>query len=143
MMHGREKSDPAMVAKKRANNAGQAAAERVERTAGTEGNAGQKRTRGGQDREGVSQALERLRTAARFCRHYPRWEPDARKPHVRFWAGEQGNLVPYRHRVAPVAACLSEGRPIQAITDAQARRWGLFFMPLCRLCLPGLCTRVS
>ena len=33
MMHGREKSDPAIVARKPANNAGQPAAERVERWA--------------------------------------------------------------------------------------------------------------
>ena len=65
MMHGREKSDPAIVAKKPANNAGQPAAERVERRAGTEGNAGQQSTRRAQDRESVSQALERVRQAAR------------------------------------------------------------------------------
>src|SRR5580704_3316548 len=64
MMHGREKSDPAIVAKKPANNAGQPAAERVERRAGTEGNAGQQSTRRAQDRESVSQALERVRQAA-------------------------------------------------------------------------------
>src|SRR5258707_13883108 len=46
MMHGREKSDPAIVARKPANNAGQPAAERVERRAGTEGNAGQQNTPG-------------------------------------------------------------------------------------------------
>src|SRR5580704_14885205 len=61
MMHGREKSDPAIVAKKPANNAGQPAAERVGRRAGTEGNAGQQSTRRAQDRESVSQALERVR----------------------------------------------------------------------------------
>jgi group II intron reverse transcriptase/maturase len=65
MMHGREKSDPAIVVKKPANNAGQPAAERVERRAGTEGNAGQQSTRRAQDRESVSQALERVRQAAR------------------------------------------------------------------------------
>ena len=65
MMHGREKSDPAIVAKKPANNAGQPAAERVERRAGTEGNAGQQSTRRAQDRESVSQALERVRQAAK------------------------------------------------------------------------------
>ena len=27
--------------------------------------------------ESVSQTPERVRTAARLCRHYPRWEPDA------------------------------------------------------------------
>jgi RNA-directed DNA polymerase len=65
MMHGHEKSDPAIVAKKPANNAGQPGAERVERRAGTEGNAGQQSTRRAQDRESVSQALERVRFAAR------------------------------------------------------------------------------
>jgi hypothetical protein len=49
MMHGHEKSDPAIVAKKPSNNAGQPAAERVERRAGTEGNAGQQSTRRAQD----------------------------------------------------------------------------------------------
>ena len=73
MMHGREKSDPAIVARKPANNAGQPAAERVERRAGTEGNAGQQSTRRAQDREGVSQALERVRQAAKRspCRQTP------------------------------------------------------------------------
>src|SRR4051812_18213689 len=65
MMHGREKSDPAIVAKNPANNAGQPAAERVERRAGTEGNAGQQSTRRAQNRESVSQALERVRQAAK------------------------------------------------------------------------------
>src|SRR5438270_7542505 len=65
MMHGHEKSDPAIVAKKPANNAGQPAAERVERRAGTEGNAGQQSTRRAQDRESVSQALERVRQVAK------------------------------------------------------------------------------
>jgi hypothetical protein len=54
-----------LVAKKPANNAGQPAAERVERRAGTEGNAGQQSTRRAQDRESVSQALERVRQAAK------------------------------------------------------------------------------
>src|SRR5438309_11833248 len=65
MMNGHEKSDPAIVARKPANNVGQPAAERVERRAGTEGNAGQQSTRRAQDRESVSQALERVRRAAR------------------------------------------------------------------------------
>src|SRR5215469_17781096 len=65
IMHGREKSDPAIVAKKPANNAGPTAAERVERRAGTEGNAGQQSMRRAQDRDSVSQALERVRQAAK------------------------------------------------------------------------------
>jgi RNA-directed DNA polymerase len=64
-MHGREKSDPAIVAVKPTNKAGQPAAEPLERRAGAEGNTGQQRTRRAQDRESVSQALDRIRQAAR------------------------------------------------------------------------------
>ena len=65
MMHGGEKSDLAIVATKRPNRAGQPAAEAVERRAGTEGNAGQQSTLRPQIRAGVSQALDRVRGAAR------------------------------------------------------------------------------
>jgi RNA-directed DNA polymerase len=75
MMHGYEKSDPEIVAirtnaggirrEKPANNAAPAAAELVERRAGTKGNAGRQSTLRAQDREGVTQALERIRQAAR------------------------------------------------------------------------------
>jgi RNA-directed DNA polymerase len=74
-MHGHEKSDPAIVARKPANKAGQPSAERsaaepnaaepVERRAGTKGNADQQSTRRTQSRESVSQALERIRKVAR------------------------------------------------------------------------------
>jgi group II intron reverse transcriptase/maturase len=50
---------------KPANKAGQPAAELVERRAGTEGNAGQQSTLRAQNREGVTQALDRVREAAR------------------------------------------------------------------------------
>ena len=65
MMHGREKSDLAIVAMKPTNNAGQLAAETVEPRAGAKGNAGQQSTRRAQDRASVSQALGRIRQAAR------------------------------------------------------------------------------
>src|ERR671913_1506355 len=65
MMHGREKSDLAIVAAKPANNDGQPSAELVERRAGAEGNAGQDRTRRAQDRANVSQGLDRVRHVAR------------------------------------------------------------------------------
>jgi RNA-directed DNA polymerase len=65
LMHGREKSDPAVVAVKPTNKAGGPAAELVERRAGAEGNASQQSTRRAQDRESVSQALERVRQVAR------------------------------------------------------------------------------
>src|SRR5215218_3826974 len=67
-MHGGEKSDPAIVAAKPPNKAGRPAAEAVERRAGTEGNAGQQSTLRPQIRAGVSQALDRVRQAARHRR---------------------------------------------------------------------------
>src|SRR5258708_7366619 len=65
MMHGREKSGPAVVATKPANEAERSAAELVEPRAGAEGNAGQHSTRRAQNRASVSQALDRIRQAAR------------------------------------------------------------------------------
>jgi RNA-directed DNA polymerase len=65
MMHGGGKSDPAIVAMKPANNAERSVAESVERRAGTEGNADQQSTLRAQDRAGVTQALGRVREAAR------------------------------------------------------------------------------
>src|SRR5215472_2948517 len=75
MMHGHEKSDPAIVATKPANKAEDSAAERsvaepdaaepVERRAGTKGNASQQSTRRTQCRVSVSQALERIRKVAK------------------------------------------------------------------------------
>jgi group II intron reverse transcriptase/maturase len=65
MMHGPEKSDPAIVAVKPANKAGPLAAEWMERRAGAEGKAVPHRTRRAQDRESVSQGLDRIRQAAR------------------------------------------------------------------------------
>ena len=65
MMHGRGKSDSAIVAEKLTNKAGPSAAESVEPRAGTKGNADQQSMRRAQDRESVSKALERIRQAAR------------------------------------------------------------------------------
>jgi RNA-directed DNA polymerase len=75
MMHGHEKSDPAIVAVKPANKAEQPAVERsateptaaepVEPRAGTKGNADQQSTCRAQSRVSVSQALERIRKVAR------------------------------------------------------------------------------
>src|SRR2546428_352262 len=65
MMHGPEKSDPAIVAMKPANKAEQPAAEPVERRAGTKGNAEQQSTHRTQSRANVSQALGRIRKVAR------------------------------------------------------------------------------
>src|SRR5216110_328981 len=65
MMYDHEKSDPAIVAVKPTNKAGQPAAELVEPRAGAEGNVRQQSTGRAQYRGTVSQALERIRQAAR------------------------------------------------------------------------------
>jgi RNA-directed DNA polymerase len=64
-MNGQEKSDPAIVAGKPTNEAQRCGSEPAEPRAGTEGNADQQSTSRAQDRDGVSQALERIRQAAR------------------------------------------------------------------------------
>ena len=61
MMHGRGKSDSAIVAGKPTNKATTVAAEPVERRAGAEGNANRQSTDRAQNRTTVSQTLERIR----------------------------------------------------------------------------------
>src|SRR6202795_1179414 len=100
MMYGRGKSSPGIVARKPANKAARsatepfvkepAAAESVEPRAGTKGNADWQSTHRTQSQVSVSQALERIRQmvgAIALAVTYPRWEPDAGKPHVRICAG--------------------------------------------------------
>src|SRR6185436_18506257 len=65
MMHGRGESDSAIVAGKPTNKAERSAAESVEPRAGAEGNASQQSTGRAQYRGTVSQALARIRQAAR------------------------------------------------------------------------------
>src|SRR5258708_6842906 len=65
MMYDHEKSDLAIVAVKPTNKAGQPAAELVEPRAGAEGNVSQQSTGRAQYRGTVSQALRRIRQAAR------------------------------------------------------------------------------
>ncbi len=73
-MNGNEESDPIVVAirtnaagmrrGKPTNKAGRPVAEPVERRVGTKGNANQHNTRRAQNRESVTQALDRVRQAA-------------------------------------------------------------------------------
>ena len=65
MMHGREKSDEAVVALKPVNAAERSAAELVERRAEAKGNADQPSTRRTQCRGSVTLGLERIRQAAK------------------------------------------------------------------------------
>jgi group II intron reverse transcriptase/maturase len=64
MINGRGKSDSAIVAERPTNKAGQLAAEPEEQRAETKGNAAQQSTRRAQNRESVSQALDRIRQVA-------------------------------------------------------------------------------
>ena len=88
MMHGREKSDSAIVAGKPTNKTERSVAEPVERRVGAEGNANQQSTDRAQNRATVSQALERIRKAATVASpSHPRWEPCAGIPLARICAG--------------------------------------------------------
>jgi RNA-directed DNA polymerase len=64
-MNRNEESDPTVLASKPTNKAGRPVAEPVERRVGTKGNANQHNTRRAQNRESVTQALDRVRQAAR------------------------------------------------------------------------------
>ncbi len=79
MMHGHEKSDLAIVATKLPNKAGKPAAEAAEPRAGTKGNTGLQSTLRTQIRAGVSQALDRVRQAAR-CASPPETRGRSRMP---------------------------------------------------------------
>ena len=65
MTNGHGESDLVIVAVKPTNKAERSAAESVEPRTGTEGNASRQSTHRAQNRASVSQALERIRTAAR------------------------------------------------------------------------------
>ena len=66
MMNGQEKSDSGIVAVKSTNKAGQPGAELAEPRPETKGNVGQQSTHRAQDRARVTQALDRVRKAARL-----------------------------------------------------------------------------
>src|SRR5262249_35676451 len=111
MMHGRGKSDFAIVAVKPANKAEHpaeqsavevTAAEPVERRAETKGNAGQQSTCRTQSRASVSQALERIRqTFAVVTRGKSRMRESCMYGSAR---GAPSNGRPYRDRWQALAA---------------------------------------
>ena len=68
MMHGREKSDPVVVAENRTNADGRPSAEGGEPRTGAKGNTSQTDTRRTPSRASVSPGLDRVRTAARLDR---------------------------------------------------------------------------
>ena len=83
MMHGRGKSDSAIVAVKPTNKAERSAAEPVEPRAETKGNADQQSTCRAQNRISVSRALARIR---RLLAVWTRGGSRMREAAVRFWA---------------------------------------------------------
>ena len=85
MMHGREKSDSAIVAGKPTNKAVPTAAEPVEPRAGAKGNANQQSTDRAQNR--VIRVTGAGARTASVAVTYPRWEPCAGIPLARIWAG--------------------------------------------------------
>src|SRR6266699_4360567 len=127
MMHGREKSDLAIVAMKPANKAneptaeastGANAAEPVERRAGAKGNAHQQSTHWTQSQARVSQALERIRQAIAVI--HPRWEPYAGKPPVRFCAGGAMKIASLPLRAPAASWCdPAGGSPAQVRSSAR------------------------
>jgi hypothetical protein len=84
-MYGGEKSDQAIVAMKLANKPEQSAAESVERRARAEGNCNA--TLHARRTQRRRRCTNRWTACGSLIRHYPRWEPYAGKPHVRFCAG--------------------------------------------------------
>ena len=101
MMHGREKSDSAIVAGKPTNKAVSTAAEPVERRAVAKGNASQQSTRRTQSRVSVSQALERIRQAVTKNALPSHTQGGSRMPELGPYGsvrGARGNSRPYRER---------------------------------------------
>ena len=107
MMHGREKSDSAIVAGKPTNKAVSTAAEPVERRAEAKGNASQHSTDRAQNRATVSQALERIRQAV---------TKNALPSHT-----QGGSRVPELGPLGSVRGALSNERPLY-VADCLANR---------------------
>ena len=122
MMHGRGKSDEAIVAVKPANKAERSAAELVERRAETKGNADQQRTRRTQRRISVSQMLARIRQhiVAVDTRGGNRMRESCTYGSVR---GARGNSRPYRDpRGAVLSPVCVQGRRAAALIVGNLHR---------------------
>ena len=102
MMHGRGKSDFAIVAVKPTNKAERSAAEPVEPRAETKRNADQQSTCRAQNRISVSQALDCMRQALAV---WTRGRSRMGKLHVRICAGASSNGGPHRDRRKTVKFC--------------------------------------
>ena len=107
MMHGREKSDSAIVAGKPTNKAVSTAAEPVEQRAEAKGNASQQSTRRSrtQSRVSVSQALERIRQAVTKNALPSHTQGGSRMPELGPYGSVRGALS--NERPLYVADCLA------------------------------------
>jgi hypothetical protein len=108
MMHGRERSDSAIVAGKPTNKAGQPAAEPVEPRVEAKGNASQQRTRRTQSRVSVSHALERIRQSVRKKKASPS-------------NTRGGSRVPELGPLGSVRGALSNERPYRDLRNVGAK----------------------
>src|SRR5271169_1991743 len=119
MMYDHEKSDPAIVAVKPTNKAGQPAAELAEPRAGAEGNVSQQSTGRAQYRGTVSQALERIRQAARVASPSDT-QGGSRMPELGPYGsvrGARGNSRPYRESDRP------KGKTTRLTYERLNRQW--------------------
>jgi len=101
MMHGRGKSDEAVVAMKPANEVERSVEKSVERRAEAKGNASQQSTFRAQNREDASQALERIRQRARDSALPSHTRGGSRMRESRTYGSVRGALSnerPYRDR---------------------------------------------
>jgi hypothetical protein len=127
VMHGREKSDSAIVAGKPTNKAVPTAAEPVERRAGAKGNASQQSTHRTQRRVRVSQALERVRQVSPS-----HTQGGSRVREFRSHGSGRGavsNGRPYRTsmRVLRILTPSRRRRAIESPSGELKRVWMLFF----------------
>jgi hypothetical protein len=114
MMHGREKSDSAIVAVKPANKVERSAAEPVEPRAETKGNVGQQSTRRTQSRISVSKALARIRQiVAVDTRGGSRMRESRTYGSER---GARGNSRPYRDM--PLLRCTTQLLALKRLVDS-------------------------
>ena len=129
MMHGREKSDEAIVAGKPANEAERSAEEAVERRAEAKGNASQTDTCRTLSRASVNQGLERIRQRARSAlrRHAPKVGAVCGKAaRTDLCGGALSNERPYReiaYAVVPAKRSAEPGPIRRVVGEARKREW--------------------
>ena len=136
MMHGHEKSDPAIVAMKPANKVAprRGAVRRGVSRSGVGGAKGGDQGECGLAKHALDSAPGPRVTgagthAAVACRLDPRWEPYAGKPHVRFWCSEascHSSGCKSRQQRSPVTVVVisSNGEGDRAVESLEVKALG-------------------